>query len=760
MHANQVASEETASRFAGETIRLVGSHRTIHRFRNKGDADYETILTCIKRLVNEAPMPYPEEEVTKCLQALFKAKYETHKNRNPDRTENTCQWPLKHPYFVQWQNHKSGFLCITADPGCGKSVLAKSLIDHDLKSADDRTTCYFFFKDDDEEQKSITNAISCILHQLFSQRKFLIRHGMKEFTNKGDKMTEDFPTLWNILLKATGDTRAGPTVCIIDALDECDASDRYILLGCLKQLYLHSSNQSKAPSNLRFIVTSRLHNDISGELNLLVHEQPTIHLSGERETKEIDHEIELVIKENVIELQKSRMLTDEHSRVIQEEISKRRREKPQDDIHETGHGTYLWVKFVFEELRRLPSVTNNHLLKTIRELPPSIEQMYDKILSHSLDSTLATKLLCVVLAAVRPLSLEEMRVALAIEDHHRSRGDLENDMDLETGFESRLKNLCGLFITVIDDRVYFIHQTAKEFLLAEVRDKNSSSWKNRIDMEQADLVMAETCMNYLLLLPSEKSNFTTGDNNGNNPDPFIVQYHYLSYAANSWVTHYCRSNARGSETHLSRAIMLCNVHQYYLWFWVYWWSNEYGAPKMIDPVMVATYFGLEGIVQHFINEKADLNAKYANDNRSTLMFAARRGYETVAKLLADANAELEAKDNDGWTALTWAATNGHHLVVKVLIEARVNLEAADFLGRTALIHAAISGHETVVELLINSNANLGHKDRSGMTALMHATDRGWKAIGKLLDIQDEPEEEQVSQSPSPFYFENFGDFVD
>jgi hypothetical protein len=591
---------------------------------------------------------------------------------------------------------------------------------------------------------------------------------MREFTNKGAKMTEDFPTLWNILLKATGDTRAGPMVCIIDALDECDASDRYILLGCLKQLYLRSSNQSKAPSNLRFIVTSRLHNDISGELNLLVHEQPTIHLSGERETKEIDHEIELVIKENVIELQKSRMLTDEHSRVIQEEISKRGREKPQDDIHETGHGTYLWVKFVFEELKRLPSVTNNHLLKAIRELPPSIEQMYDKILSNSLDSTLATKLLCIVLAAVRPLSLEEMRVALAIEDHHRSKDDLENDLDLETGFEGRLKNLCGLFITVIDDRVYFIHQTAKEFLLAEVRDKNSSSWKNRIDMEQADLVMAETCMNYLLLLPSEKSNFTTGDNNGNNPDPFVLQYHYLSYAANSWVTHYCRSNARGSEAHLSRAIMLCNVHQYYLWFWVYWWSNEYGAPKMIDPVMVATYFGLECVLQHFINEKADLDVKYVNDNRTTLMWAARRGYETVAKQLANANAELEAKDNDGWTALTWAATNGCHLVVKVLIEAGANVEAEDLLGRTALIHAAISGHETVVELLINSFANLKHKDRSGMTALMHATDRGWKAISKLLDIQVEPEDEpegepegeQASQSLSPFHYEDFGDFYE
>lgn len=75
------------------------------------------------------------------------ATYEWYKDRVEERVEDTCLWLLKHEHFQRWLEQDSGPLLVTADPGCGKSVLAKYLIEHALPRSN--TICYFFFKDQD-----------------------------------------------------------------------------------------------------------------------------------------------------------------------------------------------------------------------------------------------------------------------------------------------------------------------------------------------------------------------------------------------------------------------------------------------------------------------------------------------------------------------------------------------------------------------------------------------------------------------------------
>ncbi|KAM0473921.1 hypothetical protein ACHAPX_007969 [Trichoderma viride] len=75
------------------------------------------------------------EKEIEILRRLYKSPYEDRKGRNPDRALGTY-------------------------PGCGKSVLAKHLIDSVLPSTASRTTCYFFFKDDFEDQKNVTQLMN------------------------------------------------------------------------------------------------------------------------------------------------------------------------------------------------------------------------------------------------------------------------------------------------------------------------------------------------------------------------------------------------------------------------------------------------------------------------------------------------------------------------------------------------------------------------------------------------------------------------
>jgi ankyrin repeat domain-containing protein 50 len=71
---------------------------------------------------------------------------------------------VAHELFQNWQESRSSrMLWVSADPGCGKSVLVKYLVDSVLGSTESRTTCYFFFKDDFEDQRTVVSALCCIL---------------------------------------------------------------------------------------------------------------------------------------------------------------------------------------------------------------------------------------------------------------------------------------------------------------------------------------------------------------------------------------------------------------------------------------------------------------------------------------------------------------------------------------------------------------------------------------------------------------------
>ncbi|KAL1892390.1 hypothetical protein Sste5346_007128 [Sporothrix stenoceras] len=78
------------------------------------------------------------DEQKKCLQLFCltrndnDATYEWYKDRVEDRIQGTCQWFLQHNHFQRWLAQESGPLLVSADPGCGKSVLAKYLIDREL----------------------------------------------------------------------------------------------------------------------------------------------------------------------------------------------------------------------------------------------------------------------------------------------------------------------------------------------------------------------------------------------------------------------------------------------------------------------------------------------------------------------------------------------------------------------------------------------------------------------------------------------------
>jgi ankyrin repeat protein len=644
-------------------------------------------------------------------------EYEQFKDRNPDRREGTCQWVLQHENFRNWKESSSSrLLWISADPGCGKSVLSKSLVDEDVKNTDTRTTCYFFFKDDNDAQKDIATALSALLHQLFQRKPKLIQHAMSGFAANGDKLPQSFHTLWDILTKTVADPEAGEVFCILDALDECAEAGRYQIINALGIFYQHASSRKNA-SQLKICITSRPYPDIERRFTDLTTNFPTIRLRGEHESDIISHEIDLVIKWRVSQLGFELRLNNSERSNLETELLR------------MTNRTYLWLTLIFDIIREMNRPTSRKLEAAISNLPSTVDEAYEAILARVKedDRPQARKLLYIIVGATRPLTLQEMNIALAIEDHHRSYDDLKPDLDDDARFEVSVRHLCGLFVTVVDQKVYLIHQTAKEFLLAK-NEVAVGKWKHSLIPMESEILMARICIVYL--------SFTEFDGATDHKSA-LVKYDFLKYAAGSWASHYRKSQYSATEQILHLILGVCDTRslRFNIWFDVYWtmahhWESN---PCFTSPLTVGSYFGHEIMVKLLLEAKADVDSKDNYYGYTPLSWAAQNGHEGIVKLLLEAKADVDSKDDNGRTSLWWAARSGYEGIVELLLEAKADVDSDDnYYGYTPLPGAAEKGHEGIVKLLLEAKADVDLEDDNGCASLSWAARSGHEGIVKLL----------------------------
>ncbi|KAI9654606.1 MAG: hypothetical protein M1831_005367 [Alyxoria varia] len=155
---------------------------------------------------------------------------------------------------------------------------------------------------------------------------------------------------------------------------------------------------------------------------------------------------------------------------------------------------FLWVKLVLQELCEAQNDEDLRIL--LMELPKDLIAVFLRIARRVKISTggekkiaLASKAFKWILGAYRPLRLEELREALAIEI---------NDDHLHTSkipFETRLIGCFGSFVLIdqVDRTVTFAHHTIQQFFLEE----SSVSTGLHLDFSNAQNHLAEACVTYL-----------------------------------------------------------------------------------------------------------------------------------------------------------------------------------------------------------------------------------------------------------------------
>ncbi|KAL9618322.1 MAG: hypothetical protein Q9160_006972 [Pyrenula sp. 1 TL-2023] len=205
----------------------------------------ETSVGQINDTVSQARQARYEEEVAKLLRSLHVCDYAEGKNRNKERVK-------------------------------GLSAIS-------------------FMKDDFADQQGSASAICALLCQLYIQKPELLSQSVTcKFKWDGRHFVRSFSALWSIFTSITSDQRAGEVLRILDASDECQIGDRELLIEKINRLFGAPGQRPR----FKFLLTSRPYDDIRRGIRELEDRMPTIHLSGENETKvvKISQEIDIWIQ--------------------------------------------------------------------------------------------------------------------------------------------------------------------------------------------------------------------------------------------------------------------------------------------------------------------------------------------------------------------------------------------------------------------------------------------------------------------------------
>ena len=293
--------------------------------------------------------------------------------------------------------------------------------------------------------------------------------------------------------------------------------------------------------------------------------------------------------------------------------------------------------------------------------------------------------------AARPLSLQEIRHALAVEVDDKTF-DEEGLVD-----EDLLEPSCAGLITIHNHRTLrLVHYTAQEYF--------SRNWSTLFPC--TDAMIAEICLTYLCF-----EDFRSGPcDSDHDMQARLEQYPLLNFAAQHWAQHIRAVNntsldwkvleffAQKSNVESSIQAMLVIKSRHKAW------SQRH--IKGLNGLCLASFHGLQSICMRLLEQGADVNST-DSCGFTSLHYATICDRGSIVRLLLKADADMEmTAENDDRTVLQLAAWLGRENIVKQLLEKGADTAARDRSQWTALHLAHVGRHQQILRTLLENNDNV------------------------------------------------------
>ncbi|CAI7616134.1 unnamed protein product [Penicillium glandicola] len=448
-----IVSKESASfdSYAPRSIRA--DHRGMVKFATMEDNGFKRVLGELVRwtsvvdkhtLINRKRTQYTlNAEDGACLKDLYMTDPHNDKKRiekvKGGLLKDSYRWIFENNDFKQWRyKQRSQLLWIKGDPGKGKTMLLCGII-NELKASSESCVVFFFCQATDARINHANAVLRGLIYMLVDNQPNLISHIRRQHDKTGGKGFEDV-NAWENLSKIFSDILKDPllqsTYVIIDALDEC-TKDRDLLLGFIAQ-------KSSVYPRVKWIVSSRSWPDIEEALEPAT-QKATLWL--ELNERSVAEAVTTFIRHKVEELTKQKKYKAEVRDVIS------------DYLFSNARGTFLWVALVCEELAKAPR-WNGNARSLLTAFPPGLESLYTRMIErihdyYSADAELCKRILGVVLLVYRPITLDELPALV----------DLPEDITTDEQSSIEIVEACGSFLTIREGVIFFVHQSAKDFLL-------------------------------------------------------------------------------------------------------------------------------------------------------------------------------------------------------------------------------------------------------------------------------------------------------
>ncbi|KAI4267500.1 MAG: hypothetical protein LQ337_008321, partial [Flavoplaca oasis] len=620
--------------------------------------------------------------------------------------------------------------------------------------------CYFFCDEKIEKQRDSKTILRSLIHQLIIKRRQLIKYIKTAYEIYGPNFDQDLTGLWRILVAIASDKLVGPVTVVVDAIDECEETTRERFLQNVVSLIERS--KSKSPQNLciKFIVTSR---------PLLGCQYATQVVRIDPSQNQVEQDLKLVIRTRVDDIfQRIRCKPD-----VKEYL--------ENALYSKADRTFLWVTLVLHHLEKSFLASRKDFKRIIDEIPQTLLATYDKFLGDvpSQYQPLAGQLLRFLIASSRPLTLDEMRILVAIRGSHHNLVDAEDET--QPNIQTTLEGVLGPLVRIWDRRIYLVHQSLKEYLQTLPNEpKSPLASPYSIDQPRANLLLAESCVSYLMLEDFDRDLFLR-DQLGTEDSPILSftdstetestnhswsgyelgacgmfkdtveleidtcvtireNYPLFDYASRHWAAHFASTSLAGSPEFQRSVMQLLDgkTRRGSNWLRYYWRHNEPHLPYPldVDPIVTASYFGHSNILKTLVSD--DGLANKIEVGISGMYWASRMGHDDVVNILLEEKVNPNTKYTDGETALTIATRFDRIHVVERLLEdegfipeaneyrhSKIRPEIADSNQWTPLFWSVFGNHLDVLKkLLSHSMDTVNYVDGSGRDVLSWAAALG------------------------------------
>ena len=347
--------------------------------------------------------------------------------------------------------------------------------------------------------------------------------------------------------------------------------------------------------------------------------------------------------------------------------------------------------------------------RILDDLPESLDETYERILREirKPNQEHAQRLLQCLVAAIRPLKVEELAEVLAFDFDVKGIPKLNPDWRWKRQ-EEAIMSACSSLVIVVEDGdsriVQFSHFSVKEFLtenrLAKpVRDVS----RYHIQLDAAHTVLAQACLGVLLRLDDRI--------NRDNAESFPL----ARYAGHHLVTH------AQFETVSSRIKdgmeRLFDIDQPYfaIWFWLAGDENDFHCGTKgctvnhhrPPPLYYAAKYGFRDLAEHIIAKHPDqMNAGFGRPGRqgTPMHAAAHAGHIDILSLLLDHGVDVDILNQVKETPLLRASHSGKREAGRYLLYRGADINALDLIKLRALSYVTSRGDVEFARMLVERGA--------------------------------------------------------